>query len=101
MMADNVPMPKNYRRRHDLMVTQADKIVSELTEKFGGDEVVFLGSREEGAIKEVLGQLQFYKRRCDEICKVQPTFRDPERQIIVEILANGYSMRANKSTPAR
>lgn len=31
----------------------------------------------------------FYKNRCDELQKVQKTFRDPERKMVCDILANG------------
>lgn len=33
--------------------------------------------------------LEFYKRRCDELQKVQSKMRDPERQVVCDILANG------------
>ncbi len=34
--------------------------------------------------------LDFYRRRCDELQRVQSTMRDPERTIVCDILANGH-----------
>ena len=33
--------------------------------------------------------LEFYRSRCNQLQKVQSTFRDPERQTVCNILANG------------
>ncbi|QZI85741.1 hypothetical protein CPT_Summit_090 [Stenotrophomonas phage Summit] len=33
--------------------------------------------------------LEFYQTRCNQLQKVQSTFRDPERQTVCNILANG------------
>lgn len=40
-------------------------------------------------IKRKLNSLNFYKRRCDELQRIQSKMRDPERQMVCEILANG------------
>ena len=43
------------------------------------------------AIHDVLATLTFYRDRCNELQRVQPHFRDPERQAVCDILANGYT----------
>jgi hypothetical protein len=40
-------------------------------------------------IKDLKSSLDFYKRRCNAIQKIQSRMRDPERQAVCEILANG------------
>jgi hypothetical protein len=33
----------------------------------------------------------FYKKRCDNLQKIQSQMRDPERKWVCDILANGYT----------
>lgn len=43
----------------------------------------------EKEIKKLKSNLDFYKRRCELLQKEQKKFRDPERKLLCDILANG------------
>lgn len=51
-------------------------------------------------IRDLKHSLDFYKRRCDEIQKIQSQMRDPERQAICAILANGFLLSPFKPSTA-
>lgn len=40
-------------------------------------------------LSEVVASRDWYKRRCEALQEAQAEFRDPERQIVCDILANG------------
>lgn len=40
-------------------------------------------------IKRKFNSLEFYKRRCNELQRIQGKMRDPERKMVCDILANG------------
>lgn len=40
-------------------------------------------------LKRTFTSLDFYKRRCQELQRVQSMMRDPERKMVCDILANG------------
>jgi len=40
-------------------------------------------------ISELEQSLSFYRRRCEELQRVQSNMRDPERKAVCDILANG------------
>lgn len=42
----------------------------------------------------------FYKRRCDALQQAQKEMRDPERQMVCDILANGYRDKAIEASRA-
>jgi len=49
---------------------------------------------QEREIKTLRHSLGFYKERCDELQKWQSKMRDPEREIVCQILANGFVIEA-------
>lgn len=99
-MSDNVPMPKNYRRRRDKAVTEAPRLVAQLCEDFETFKrlqcPVAVGVECQAAIKELLRSYEFYKSRWDELCKHYPKFREPERTVVIEIIAAGKSDKAKE-----
>ena len=99
-MSDNCKQPRNrVRKRRDLICSEADRLVSELIPAFGKlreGGTFLLNADTQKAIKECRDQLRFYQTRCENIQAVFRDFRDPERQIVAEILANGYSMKAGQ-----
>ena len=50
-----------------------------------------LGGENEQAVKRKLTQLEFYKRRVDELERNKDEFPEPYRTMICNILANGRS----------
>jgi hypothetical protein len=54
---------------------------------------LFRALDERDALRKRVAELEqsetFYKRRCDALQDEQSKFRDPERQIVCDILANG------------
>ena len=100
-MADNVPCPrKRTPIRHDRAVTEAPGLVAELCEDFDGTEFPFhIGPRTQDAIKELLRSYEFYKGRWDELCKHYPKFREPERTVVIEVIACGKSKKAKELSP--
>ena len=98
-MSDNVPMPKNYRRGRDKVVETMEEMVCDLIEEFDGEEGPYhLGPKIQLAIKELLLSWRFYRVRCQKLHEAFPCIPsdDPTRQIIAEILANGYSIKAGQ-----
>lgn len=50
---------------------------------------ILRGARLRQRIAALEAELRFYKKRCDELQKIQHRMRDPERQMVCDILANG------------
>jgi hypothetical protein len=102
-MADNCKAPKNRTPiAHDRAVTEAPGLVAELCEDFDGIEGPFhLGPRTQAAIKELLRSYEFYKSRWDELSLHYPKFREPERTVVIEVIACGksYAELAEESKP--
>lgn len=44
-------------------------------------------------VRRQLNSLSFYKLRCENLQKIQNKMRDPERKMVCDILANGYTMQ--------
>ena len=55
-----------------------------------------MGPRTQAAVKEVLRSLEFYKSRWDELSKHYPKFREPERTVVIEVIACGKSYKAKE-----
>lgn len=43
-------------------------------------------------LKELRNTAAFYKRRCDALQAWQSSMRDPERTVVCDILANGFTL---------
>lgn len=54
-----------------------------------GDTLEDLLSEAAPQIRELQSSEQFYRRRCEELQLIQNRMRDPERQMVCDILANG------------
>ena len=70
------------------------QIASELVSDCPGTFKMTSGQRQLliGMIAEELERRrQFYKRRCDDLQRVQNQMRDPERKMVCDILANGMT----------
>ena len=98
-MSDNVPMPRNYRRGRDKITETMERLVAELTEDFDGEEGPYhIGPLTQQAVRSLLESWRFYRVRCQKLHEAFPCIpsEDPTRQIIAEILANGYSTKAGQ-----
>lgn len=67
------------------------KIAKDTIQKIQQEEYKLLLKENSDLLKEINKlekSLQFYKTRCEHLQKVQKYMRDPERQIVCDILAN-------------
>ncbi len=77
---------------HDRVAEECVALVKELVEEFDESNIpYFIGPGTQKAICELLSQHEFYRTRCNELHRLQSGFRDPERKIVCEVLACGYS----------
>lgn len=97
--ADKTPTPRNLCNCPDCQTNDCPAGIElaaktrELAEARAGERLISIYIEEKdhwkADAKRLREEKEFYKRRCDALQNEQSGMRDPERQIVCDILANG------------